>query len=89
MNQKQYEETGAGVSQGAKIARALRIVMPNWVEMPDLWRVSGAMAVHSRIADLRKAGMNIENKREVRGRIVHSFYRLVEDAPTFNCEAAN
>ncbi len=81
MNQKQYEDEGLGQSQGEKIARALKAHTPNWVEMPDLWRVSGAMAVHSRIADLRKSGMNIENKREVKGRIVHSFYRLVEECP--------
>jgi hypothetical protein len=71
MKQNEYK------SQSKKIAVALRCHAPNWIEMPDLWRVSGAFAVHSRIADLRRSGMNIENKREVKGRIVHSFYRLV------------
>jgi hypothetical protein len=47
-----------------------------WVEMPHLAAVSGAYAVHSRIADLRADGHQIEVKIEgVRPR--KSAYRLV------------
>lgn len=82
MNIEQAEYTqdgGKAQSQTAKIARALRASKPNWIAMTDLWRASGAFAVHSRIADLRRLGMSIENKRETNGRIVHSFYRLLSE----------
>lgn len=47
-----------------------------WVPMPELAAASGAYAVHSRISDLRAAGLEIEVKvGGVRPR--HSFYRLV------------
>jgi hypothetical protein len=50
--------------------------------MPDLATASGGYAVHSRIAELRKAGHAIENQVERRadGKRV-SRYRLVEVQP--------
>lgn len=47
------------------------------VPMPELARVSGAYAVHSRIADLRGRGHRIPRARiKRRGRWVLSAYRL-------------
>lgn len=46
-------------SQASKILALLLDRRGQWVPMPDLWRVSGAFAVHSRVADLRKAGHHI------------------------------
>lgn len=76
MKQEQYEATGAGVSQADLILRRLIEARGEWVPMPELVRVSGAFAVHSRIADLRRAGWQIEQESVHRQRRVHSFYRL-------------
>ena len=48
----------------------------NWVSMPRLYKVSGAFAVHSRIADLRKRGYSIEQRSERVGGTCRSEYRL-------------
>jgi hypothetical protein len=44
--------------------------------MPDLARIAGGYAVHSRIAELRKRGRRIESMQERCGRKVWSYYRL-------------
>lgn len=48
----------------------------------ELMHVSGSLAVHSRIAELRVRGVNVEHRRAVsrtaNGRQVVSFYRLAE-----------
>ena len=51
---------------------------PNeWVRMTELGRFAGCWAVHSRIADCRRAGNRIENhKTKVDGK-THSYYRLL------------
>jgi hypothetical protein len=55
-----------------------------WVSLVDLSEgtklvcESQCYVVHSRIAGLRKRGLNIENKTMQHGRSVHSYYRLVE-----------
>lgn len=51
-----------------------------WVAMPELWRVSGAFAVHSRISDLRHQGHVIDQKCEG-DKPRKSFYRLVQPLP--------
>lgn len=49
-----------------------------WVSMPDLVRCSGSYNVHSRISDLRKRGLNIEQRLEVLGDGTRaSYYRIV------------
>jgi hypothetical protein len=48
-----------------------------WVPMPDLVRISGAYAVHSRISDLRADDHTIDHKNEHVDGLCHSFYRLV------------
>jgi hypothetical protein len=71
-----------GESQCAAILRRLMEARGEWVEMPELARVSGAYAVHSRIADLRKQGWNIPAPRiRRRGRTVCSAYRLILEEP--------
>jgi hypothetical protein len=77
MNQTQYVAANAGKSQADRILGALRHAA-GWAHLPDLVKASGAYAVHSRIADLRKRGHRIEHESVHRGRAVHSFYRLIE-----------
>lgn len=82
MNDSQIEFAlhGGGGSQCDRIEQLLRERAGQWVAMPDLWRASGAMAVHSRVSDLRKRGLVIEqrNERGARG-ATHSFYRMMEN----------
>ena len=47
----------AGASQCDLILELLAAANGRWVSMIDLHRVSGSMAVHSRIADLRERGL--------------------------------
>jgi len=45
--------------------------------MVDLWKASGAFAVHSRISDLRQRGYTIDQKNvRTADRAIHSYYRL-------------
>lgn len=67
-----------GLSQCERILKRLKQATPlAWVSMVQLSAVSGAYAVHSRIADLRKRGHNIEQRCERDGQAKHSFYRLM------------
>jgi len=80
MNQLEiaFRAHNSGHSQKEKILKELSRVWGQWVEMPVLWRVSGAFAVHSRIADLRRDGYVIEHKNEwSEDGVCKSFYRLV------------
>ena len=61
-------------SQTSKVLARLK--RGGWVSMPALWRASGAFAVHSRIADLRKAGHEIVNRIERGYGCRKSFYKL-------------
>lgn len=74
-----YRRHASGQTQKQKILRELLRMFGEWVEMPVLWRVSGAFAVHSRIADLRRDGFEIEHKNKWDDGICKSFYRLVEE----------
>ena len=74
--QTKFRATNGGASQCERIQAALEKRAGEWVPMTDLWRISGAFAVHSRIADLRKQGLAVAHKNEWRGRKVVSFYRL-------------
>lgn len=76
MNQTQYTESRAGVSQEAAILKRLQDAKGGWVPMPELSRVSGSLNIHSRISDLRRAGYSIEQRSERHGRVILSFYRL-------------
>jgi len=82
MNQTTYEQSGSGVSQADRIFDALLrastgcAVADGWVTLPQLVAISGGYAVHSRVADLRKRGYDIEQTSVRRAGKVHSFYRL-------------
>jgi len=66
----------AGTSQCDAILAELQRSNGEWVAMPHLASVSGSYNVHSRVSDLRKAGHNVEQRNERKGRMHHSFYRL-------------
>jgi len=64
-------------TQCSVILARLKRARGRWVPMPELARVSGAYAVHSRISDLRERGHAIPRPRiERRGRMLLSAYRL-------------
>jgi len=73
-------------SQCDLILAALRRKNGDWITMMDLHQLSGSMAVHSRIADLRKRGHDISQYNDtVRSKrtgrpAVRSHYRHVHDA---------
>jgi biotin operon repressor len=71
-----HPSKSAGASQNARILAALEEHRGIWVPMPLLAAESGAFAVHSRIADLRKEGLTIEQRNQRKGRSIHSSYRL-------------
>lgn len=68
-------------SQNAAILALLRARAGQWVPMPELAAASGAYAVHSRIADLREDGHEIENQVDRSERPCRSSYRLVIRQP--------
>ena len=72
-----HPSLAAGSSQCDLILELLSASNGRWVSMIDLHRVSGSMAVHSRIADLRERGLHIEQHSVRKGRSVHSSYRLI------------
>lgn len=78
MNASQTEFVLGGVARGqnALLLAALEARRGQWVPMVELGREIGAWAVHSRAADLRRLGYEIENRRERVAGKVHSFYRL-------------
>jgi hypothetical protein len=76
MTQHEHAATGAGLSQCARILAALEYERGQWVPMPNLARIAGGYAVHSRIAELRKQGHRIEAMQNRQGRKVWSYYRL-------------
>lgn len=79
MNQHEFTDTAAGASQNQLILEHLMAHRGSWVPMPQLLRVSGAYAVHSRISDLRGMGYAIMHRNEHKGRTVASFYMLLPE----------
>lgn len=71
------------MTQAALILRELEAAPAQWVAMPRLAHISGAFAVHSRVADLRAAGHTIENRtaRDPHSGRRLSFYRLLPPVP--------
>ena len=66
-------------TQEEKILEFLQARAGEFVPMPHLWAISGSMAVHSRVAALRKRGCNISNKIErAPDGTKHSFYALLK-----------
>jgi len=72
-----HPDPAAGGSQCDLIIAALLMHRGEWVSMLDLHRVSGSMAVHSRIADLRRRGHLIEQRSDHSSGKVHSYYRVL------------
>lgn len=73
-----HPSAAAGLSQCDLILGRLEQTPGEWVPMPALARVSRAYAVHSRVADLRSRGYQIEHRNLRYGRVIHSQYRLSE-----------
>ena len=63
-------------TQNELILDALTARRGDWVPMPELSEASGSWNVHSRIADLRAEGHDIDNKIVRRGRQSRSYYRI-------------
>ncbi|MBK1884123.1 hypothetical protein JIN85_17010 [Luteolibacter pohnpeiensis] len=71
-------------SQCDLILEALQNADGEWVSMPTLAAASRSLNIHSRIANLRDRGFQIENRTEQENRAVHSFYRLITPATPSN-----
>jgi hypothetical protein len=76
--QMEFEAEGKAPSQTDRLIQVLHNANNRWVDLPTLVARVGGYAIHSRAADARKMGVNVENytinnpytgKRE-------SFYRL-------------
>jgi hypothetical protein len=64
-------------TQCSRILDRLERAKGRWVSLPELSRISGAYAVHSRISDLRARGHAIPRPRlKHKGRTICSAYRL-------------
>ena len=73
------QESNREPRQADLILARLQQTPGEWVPMPELYRCSGAYAVHSRISELRDDGHRIECRiRGARPRC--SMYRLIADA---------
>lgn len=60
-----FRATRSGWTQDRRLT-VIFLGRPNqWLPMPWLGEQIGAWAVHSRVADLRKAGMHIEHRSHV------------------------
>lgn len=62
MTQTEFVRTGAGESKNAIVLRMLEGRAGEWVSLGELVSAGGGYAIHSRVADLRKAGHAIENQ---------------------------
>lgn len=83
--QNEFERRGGrrGWTQAQRIQRRLKIARGAWVPMFILARVGagdpqGFCMVHSRVADLRRQGLTIEQRSQWEGGRCKSSYRLVE-----------
>lgn len=76
-----HPSESAGMSQCDAILLGLTARAGEWVPMPLLARLAGAYAVHSRVADLRRRGYQIDQRNLRHCRKVLSQYRLSDPAP--------
>jgi hypothetical protein len=63
-------------SQNGRILAELNRLRGQWVPMPQLVKVSGSYVIHSRVADLRRAGCDIQQHNVIIQRQCHSYYAL-------------
>ena len=77
--QLSFESTGKSPNQTDELIRILHEAEGNWVPLPFLVDAMGCFCVHSRAADGRRLGCNIENKVEYSPitKKRHSWYRLI------------
>ena len=79
-----HPSLAAGSSQCACILAELQQQPCEWVSLVRLHAVSGSMAVHSRINDLRQRGHRIEHRNQRVKKMIHSFDRLVPASSSSN-----
>ena len=73
-----HEPMNTRPSQAKLIHAALERKRGCWVSLLHLHHVSGAFAVHSRVAELRRRGYSIENRTErAEDGACESWYRLI------------
>lgn len=77
----------AGLSQCDIILGAL-VEDGGWLSALELHNLSGSLAVHSRISDLRKRGHAIAHFNEWRDGQCRSFYRITQPLPAPQLESA-
>lgn len=78
-SQAEFIATGGAQSQTAKFITFLMEAQGAWVGLPSIVDAIGGYAAHSRAANAREMGYNIENRQErdpVTGKRL-SFYRIV------------
>jgi hypothetical protein len=66
--------------QSEQILDLLRSAHGAWVPLPEILAL-GVAQYNSRIFDLRKHGLNIENRTETIAGVRHSWFRLVDPPP--------
>lgn len=74
-----FRETGGAPSQTDKFITCLMEANGAWVPLPTIVQAIGGYAAHSRAANARDMGYNIENRQEYQpltGKRL-SFYRIV------------
>ena len=77
-SQLAFEVAGGEPSQEDIILDCLQANLGKEVPMPRLYEISGSMAIHSRIASIRKRGVRIINRMDRSTRPYKSFYQLVQ-----------
>ena len=81
MNTKQetFLWEGGALSQTDRLINCLHAADSRWVDLPTLVAFVGGYAIHSRAADARKRGVNIENSVQFDAATGkrNSFYRLL------------
>jgi len=76
--QTEFQQRAGGASQCDVILRRLQEAPESWVGALELHQLSGSLAVHSRISDLRGRGHDIQQRCEMaQGQTKHSYYRLM------------
>lgn len=77
--QMEFKASGGAPSQTDKFITCLMEAQGAWVPLPTIVEAIGGYAAHSRAADAREMGYNIENRQEhqpLTGKRL-SFYRVV------------
>lgn len=77
--QAQFQIEGGATGQTAKFVECLSMANGQWVDLPTLVAFVGGYAIHSRAADARKLGYNVENQVQYDPltKKRHSWYRIV------------